>query len=1070
MSEESPRIRQLLDPATRMQAFFEMTGQRTGQPFAEFAEEHPNLQVTRCPQRGSTPPFYIVSHDPEWRSSNVTLLGDYEIPRPHELFQIRRPSSASGGQGPVRMLDQVLYGYQENGKSFVPFHGSNLITDGYLFDINGDGLVEKLDTFNSGVADNRDKLEVLAIRTAESKPRSLLTVVLNWHARNADTLENRWSWDIRQPAGTGWQVVLFPSNGSAEKPEAVYEWDAAQQRFTGPAGGKGSHFVRLPDDLQAWGEPALEKLRDQGGLDYPLKLPPASPMADAGPAFGPPVLPPPPARPYVKQSRKAVTHAEVFAFMGPGRSLYDHILEHQTHDRVPDSFWTMSPRAAALELVNLNRSEEHRTSFQLAVEDRDGQKPPETGTLHLSHSSSACYNARDWEILISFHPGDSWMAYARTVTNGAATYNALHDGISYDFEWHALKDADARHLAHTIWWLDRVRSRDRRKDNGGMSMSTSTADGFAELKLQASAGASTLVDLKGQVFSEDVRHRWNAEYNQEIALNFACLLIEEELPQRWGGGRDFLHESMPSLPDTPPDPATIEKRKKGVRMMLERFVERLDKQTPLKPVFLQRVLHAAAETGVPVEDVIKVLETHLHPPSKLEIELSELEKRINGTGPLPLLEPATPIFDFDGKHPPKKESDEELHARKQREQQHKDISHSYKLREELADDLSYMLRDTLPIVSRKLAARDDVAALKAWAAAHAPDAAWAIRRLQQLDRAAYADVLSTDLLKLTSPRDASTAVALFRELCTVDAAAAARVLAQMKGEPAKACAAIAPVGIGTGPANVDRFLALLAEKKTAYSDKQAAIDYLVPPDDPLRHRDSRIETALLKEMQEQAGRYAGSGLEAAEALARRKGAIQHWNAFKDFYLKQTALYLDAYDYLCQLVLDSGDPQHLAELRAMLLPRLQRTTSALAPVFAALYILNLRDTAPDLTRVATFDATDVEGIEMHSAGGAVHAIKDRFHLPRQILAFWDEPDATTTARMLIAWSIHHSSAKGMLGDRVQAQAQAALTAPGVDPAAVRDFLDWCLSSADAALKTPMNAQTRQTLRSWRAGLP
>lgn len=1070
MSEESPRIRQLLDPATRMQAFFEMTGQRTGQPFAEFAEEHPNLQVTRCPQRGSAPPFYIVSHDPEWRSSRFVMHGDYEIPRPHELFQIRRPSSASGGKGPVRMLDQVLYGCQENGKSFVPFHGSNMITDGYLFDINEDGLVEKLDTFNSGVADNRDKLEVLAIRTAELKPRSLLTVVLNWHARNADTPENRWSWDIRQPAETGWQVVLFPSNGSAEKPGAVYEWDVAQKRFTGPAGGKGSHFVRLPDDLQAWGEPALEKLRDQGGLDYPVTLPPASPMADAGSAFGPPVLPPPPARPYVKQSRKALTHAEIFAFMGPGRSLYDHILEHQTHDRVPDGFWTLSPRAAALELVNLNRSAEHRASFQLAVEDRDGQKPPETGTLHLSHSSSACYNARHWEILISFHPGDSWMAYARTVTNGAATYNALHDGISNDFEWHALKDADARHLAHTIWWLDRVRSRDRRKDDGGRSMSTSTADGFAGLKLQTSAGGRTLVDLDGQVFYDDVSHRWNAEYNKEIALNFACLLIEKELPLRWGGGRDFLHESMPLLQDAPPDPATIEKRKQDVRMMLERFVERLDKQPPLKPVFLQRALHAAADTGVPVDDVVKVLETHLQPPAKLEIELRELEKRTKAAGPLPLLEPAAPIFDFDGKHPPKKESDEELRARKQRDQHYEDVSRSYKLRQELEDDLSFMLRGTLPIVRRQLAARDDVAALKAWAAANDPDAAWAIRRLQQLDRSAYADVLSTDLLKLTSPSDASKAVTLFHELCTVDAATAARVLAQMKGEPAKACAAIAPARIGTGTNDVDRFLSLLMEKENAYTDKRALIDYLVPPDEPMRHRDSRIEKALLKEMKEQAGRYAGSGLEAAEALARRTGAIQHLAAFKDFYQKQIALYLDDYDYLCRLVLDSGDPHHLEELRAILLPRFQRTSSSLAPVFAALYVTNLRDTAPELTRVATLDATDVEGMEMRSAGGGVHAVKDRFHMPRQILALWDEPDATTTARMLIAWSIHHASAKGMFCDRVQAQAHAALAAPGIDLAALRDFLDWCLSSANAALKTPMDAKTRQMLQSWRAGLP
>jgi hypothetical protein len=1076
---ESPLIRKLLDPATRMRALYELEDGQEDQSFAEFAEEHANLQVTRCPQRGSAPPLYVVSHDPEWRSSRLVMSGDYDISKPDELFQTQRPASGTGGKGPTRLMDQSLDGFHEDGRSFSPFDGHNMITDGYLADINGDGLIEKLDTYNTGVSGSNDKVEVLAIRTAEMKSRSLLTVVLNWHASDADIPENRWSWDIRQGAGKTWQVVLFPSTGGTDKPGAVYEWDAAQKRFTGPAGGKGSHFVRLSDDLPTW-QPALEKLRDQGGLDYAVVRPPAEPREGMGPAYGPPVVAPPPARPYVKQSRKALTNAEVFAFMGPGRSLYDHVREHQTHDRVPDGFWNMAPHAAALELVNLNRSERHRALFQLDVEDRDGQKPPETGTLHLSHSSSGCYNARQWEILISFHPGDSWVAYARAVENGAATRNALHDGTYYDFEWHELKDADARHLAHTIWWLDRMRSRDRRKDHGGMSLTMSTADGFAELKLQASASDKALVDLDGTVFSSDVRHRWDSDYNKETALNFACLLIEKELPPRWGGGRDFLHDAMPVLrgdQDTPPDPMASEKRRQGVRMMLERFLERLDKQPSLKPVFLQRALHAAGEIGVPVEDVAKTLETHMRPPTKMEIELRELEERIKAAGPrsLPALPAAPPIGDdpFGSDDPPtpkpRRESDDELRARKLAQQQLDDDLRAYKLRRELEDDLSFMLRGTLPTVRRQLAARDDVAALKAWAAAGEPGAAWAMRRLQELDMTAYVDVLSTDLLKLTSPGDASKAVVLFKELCETDTAAATRALAQMKGEPGKSCAVIAPPGISAGKTDVGRLLTLLADKKT-YSDKQGVIDQLVPPDEPMRHRDPRIEKALLKEMQEQAGEFAGTGRTAAEALTRREGAIQHWNAFKRFYEKEVALYLNAHDFLCRVALDSGDPRHLAELRAMLLPRLQRTNSALRPVFAAIYVLDLRDTASDLERVSTFDATDVEGKEAHSAGGGEHAVRDRFHMPRQTLALWDEPDATTTARMLVAWSVHHASDKGMFLDRVRAQTQAALAVPSIDHAVVREFLDWCLGSANAALDSPMSAATRQMLESWRKSLP
>ncbi|WP_395739062.1 hypothetical protein [Prosthecobacter sp.] len=1076
LGKESPRIRQLLDPATRMQALYEMTDQKEKQSLAEFTKEHANLQVTRCPQRDSAPSFYIVSHTPEWHSLSDTFPGDYEIPRPEKLFQARRPAASADGQSPARMLDQVLSGYFENGRKFDPFGGDNMITDGYLFDVNGDGVVEKLDTYHSGVSIENATVEVLCIETAETKPRTLLSVVINWHSRDADLPENRWSWDVRpSAAAAGWQVVLFPSTGSADKPQAVYEWDATQKRFTGPAGGKGSHFARLPAPFEE-AEAALKKLHAQGGLAYPIKqFTPVSETLGFGPASGSgsPALPP--ARPYVKQSRQSLTHAELFTFMGLGRRPHHHLQDHQENDRIPDGFWTMAPQAAALELVDINRSPRHHSLFQLAVEDRDGQKPPESGTLHLSHSSSFCYNARVWEIFISFRPGDSWLAYGRTVFNGAARYNALHDGPFYDFEWHDLKDADARHIAHTLWWLDRVRSRNRlgSKSSMGMSMSTSTADGSAHLKLRSSSESKPLVNLQGQVLADEICHRWNDDYKKETALNFACLLIEKALPPRWGDGPEFLHKAMPVLrneSDDPPDPTSTEARRQSTLMMLHRFMDRLEHPPSLPPVFLKSALHAAGEMGLSAEDILHSVESHVLPPTASEIELRDLEKRIQAAGPMPLLEPFPPSLDFLSDTPPKKESAEELRLRKKQQQHQEDESRAWQLRTELEDNLSYTLRDTLPSVRRQLAARDDVAALKTWASSQDLNADWAMRRLQEVDMSAYVSVLSADLLKLKKPDEAARAVALFKELCTADPAAAAHALGQLKGELAKACTAIAPPAMIGEKADVDSLLAALTEKSPAYWDKKAILAQLVPSEDPMRHRDPRIEKTLLKEMMAQVVEFGGHGDLLAEALSRREGALRYWDTFKDFHQKKIALYSSDYDVLCRLAQTSSDPKHMAELRAILLSQLQRTHSSLTPAFASLYALDLRDTAPDLARVATFDATDVEGQEAYTAGNTVRVIKDRFHMPRHILALWDEPDATTTARMLIAWSIHHAADRGLFADRVLAQAQKALTAPGLDHAVVREFLDWCLNSADATSEAPMSAKTRQTLQSWRAALP
>ena len=74
-------------------------------------------------------------------------------------------------------------------------------------------------------------------------------------------------------------------------------------------------------------------------------------------------------KPYRYVSLKGLSDEEIVAFMREGRRLYDLERAARPRNRVPEGFWTMDPRAAALALVEANRSEAHRGRYRIEIED-----------------------------------------------------------------------------------------------------------------------------------------------------------------------------------------------------------------------------------------------------------------------------------------------------------------------------------------------------------------------------------------------------------------------------------------------------------------------------------------------------------------------------------------------------------------------------------------------------------------------------------------------------------------------------------------------------------------------------
>ena len=84
-------------------------------------------------------------------------------------------------------------------------------------------------------------------------------------------------------------------------------------------------------------------------------------------------------------------------------------------------------------------------------------------------------------------------------------------------------------------------------------------------------------------------------------------------------------------------------------------------------------------------------------------------------------------------------------------------------------------------------------------------------------------------------------------------------------------------------------------------------------------------------------------------------------------------------------------------------RLRLTNGFVSELVLAIWASDLRDLLPDLERVATSSPDDVEGEAASSwRSGSARPLTDRFHTARRVAALWNEQDAYTRARLLLAF--------------------------------------------------------------------
>jgi hypothetical protein len=103
------------------------------------------------------------------------------------------------------------------------------------------------------------------------------------------------------------------------------------------------------------------------------------------------------------------------------------------------------------------------------------------------------------------------------------------------------------------------------------------------------------------------------------------------------------------------------------------------------------------------------------------------------------------------------------------------------------------------------------------------------------------------------------------------------------------------------------------------------------------------------------------------------------------------------------------PRFNPRLLAIIRPELASTNKQMSEILWAVWSADLRDLNADLQRLGTRGPEEHEDRKANSYGGRESAVTGHFHLARQIAAVWNEPDALTRARLLVALATIHGYA-------------------------------------------------------------
>jgi hypothetical protein len=930
-------------------------------------------------QKAGQPPLHLLCAATDYHFEiDRSIYGGYAIDKPEELFgkiASQVSSRLEPDLEPIR--DSQLLIFNSEGKEVRPFGGNNYTNEGYYFDFDHDGILDRADSTNYSLKEApKHSVEVFELQTVEPEPRTLLKVIFNWHPRSAPE-SNEWTFTCFDENQDGIAEIAFgPKSASSgqEQRRFVFRMDPATKRYSAGDIPAHSHIQVMQS-----GE-TLASIAQSGGLGYPQIKDPSDPKID-----GPP--PVSPQAPYVFRSLKDRPATEFSAFF-QGKSRRDSWSgpEDSFPNRLPERFWNLSPKQAAIALAEANRTPTHRAQWKLVLDDRDGIAPPKSGWLLHDWGSSSCYSYSSHLFALRFGVPDPSLLVFEYNSIGVVGRNPWADQPAHQVRVIKLSDQEARFLADTVFWLDRIRTFSGRKTDTNRFGSSSTADGSATICLFPDGAAPRELASETVWATSTISAGFDEQYTQTTFINLAEFLIGDSFPSTLGARWNMAEEIGRHSLVTPTEERLTPRVDEDARQKLsEAFADilRQHQVDPIPAAVLAKLAQAAGDEALTeLLTNLRKLHAALPAPTAEDHEFAALQKRFERD------HFGSPLGDDPTEH-------KKAYARLNELRDKREFLPSAILRNPLSDSIT------------KLRLAGSAAELKAAVKENGPQSRWALNQFRRLDLTAWSELLAGQFANA----DVENRRTIFETLAAGNPPAAKEVIAKIT--PAEHRELILEIAgyhqkhdVGSVTKDLTVLMSLVRDKKQNYIRRGQAIDLLAK---------SILPTELLKDFTDlliaeikhpQQGEYGMSTLDSAiTALTRLPDAEKHLELLTSIPVIVDQAYRAGLDALVQMAKDRPDRETL--LAGFIHPRFQKSNGMMNDVFLDALAQDLHVLAPEIAAFATEGPSVQDGNGADYSGGNFKTpVGQRYHTAREVTALWAESDPVTLGRMWIYFVAVH----------------------------------------------------------------
>lgn len=941
-------------------------------------------KLLRCPQGDGAPDLFALLAGRRYDfASRSTSPSEYASEGLEELFSEKAgeadPVAATFEPSMAPVTDAHLLVFDAEGAELRPFGGNNYINPGHVFDFNGDGILERADSTNYGIKEAPDSsVEAFELVTFEREPRTLLEVIFNWHPRRADDA-NEWTFSCFDEEGDGLIEIGFGPEDATSDADArrfVFRWDREKQKYVCGEIPEKAH-IRIVQPGESYAE-----IAKAGGLGYPVIEEDAGEgkgTAEPGPGSAHP------GKPYVHRSLKGASNGELAAFFSgrPRRGHFDDP-EDAVANHLPEGFWEMEPKSAALALAEVNRRPDHRQRWKLAIDDRDGLGPPESGWVVHDWGSSGCYSYSSHQIALHFGVPEPVLVVLEYNSIGVVGRNPWADQPAHAARLIRLEPGEARFLADTLFWLDRVRAWAPRGADDDHSFRSSTADGRATLDFHPSGGAPRRLAAETVWATSSISGSWEGAFDRVIFINLAEYLLGDALPKRLGDrwdaapaiDRQSLTTSTRERLEGRSDAAARRELADSLLAILG-----LDEKPP--PTVLRALVAAAGDEALTsLLPGIEQLGRSLPSRDAEDDEFEALDERFARD------HFGNPLADEPAEH---REAWERLGE----------------LREKRRFRASAVLREPIDRAIERLRLASDETALMETIVAEGADSRWALLQLRRLDVDDWAGVLEFRF----DDQDLAGRRSVFATLAAGHPATAGRLAASLVDRERRdliieICRFHREHDAGALGGNVPVLMELVRDREADFIRRGEAMVLLsgIELPDPTLEEFTRLLLAEVGDPQE--GSYGmNTRGDALAALAKIPGARNHLEVFTSLDSPSYSEFAILTRALHELTRD--EPKREELLAGAIRQRLKSSDGMMNDVLLTCLALDLRDLTPELGELASEGPDVADGDGANYAGGSFTGPEgERYHLAREITGLWSEPGAETRARLWVFLACAH----------------------------------------------------------------